>query len=411
MRPKRGQRQHQLGRFWLWQRLDSGTWCICWLERGRYGRHVTRRKTTPIRSDIGGPAPHEAIDALAAHQLEAGAQRLQPRTEALVENLMADWVKLHVSNLADPVRYINSTDHWAKFFDRERMAGRLTGAVTVADLTPQLQARFRTWRTEAGVGGHTISRDLAALRGALNWAWKNQRLEHAPFIADVPPHQKAPARDRVLTFEEIAAVLDHCVGRPEREHLIRFIVVELGTAGRPDAVLELTDKNIDLERGLIDPNHEGRVHGRKRRAIVPIARHVLPWVTGVKGKLIKYRVPIAKKNQVPDGPEFFERETKSIKTVWKAVCEDAGVKGASPKTLRHTMLTWLAMRGVPKEQRSALAGHTARDTTARNYEHLSPDYLRAAVDQVDAFFEELAKHTSAHLRYANDTEIEAAQAA
>jgi len=90
---------------------------------------------------------------------------------------------------------------------------------------------------------------------------------------------------------------------------------------------------------------------------------------------------------------------------------DVGVKGASPKTLWHTMLTWLAMRGVPKEQRSALAGHVAGDTTARNYEHLSPDYLRAAIDQIDAFFEELAKHTSAHLRYPNDTETEAARAA
>jgi integrase len=324
---------------------------------------------------------------------------------------MADWLKLHVSNLADPVRYTNSVDHWMSFFDRERIAGRLTGAVTAAELSPQLQARFRAWRAETGVGGHTISRDLAALRGTLNWAWKNQRLEHAPFVADVPPHQKAPARDRVLRFEEIAAILDQCVGRPEREHLIRFIVVELGTAGRPDAVLELTDKNIDLKRGLIDPNHEGRVHTRKRRAVVPVARHVLPWVSDVKGKLIKYRVPIAKKNQQPDGPEFFERETRSIKTVWKAVCKDADVKGASPKTLRHTMLTWLAMRGVPKEQRSALAGHVARDTTARNYEHLSPDYLGAAIDQIDAFFEELGTHTSAHLRYANDTETEAAHAA
>jgi integrase len=188
-------------------------------------------------------------------------------------------------------------------------------------------------------------------------------------------------------------------------------VVELGTAGRPDAVLELTDKNIDLKRQLIDPNHQGKVHARKRRAIVPIARHVLPWVADVKGKMIKYRVSIAKKNQTPDGPVFFERETRSIKTAWKAVCNDAGVVGASPKTLRHTMLTWLAMRGVPKEQRSALAGHVARDTTARNYEHLSPDYLRAAIDEIDAFFEELAKHTSAHLRYANDTEIEATEAA
>ena len=316
-----------------------------------------------------------------------------------------------VRSAVDPVRYANSVTHWMAFFDKERTSGRLPGAITVAELTPQLQARFQAWRAEAGVGGHTISRDLAALRGAVNWAWKNQILEHAPFIADVPPHQKAPARDRVLSFEEIATILDACAGRFDREHLIRFIVIELGTAGRPDAVIGLTDKNIDLKRGLINPTHEGRVHTRKRRAIVPIARHVLPWVTGIKGKLIKYRVPIAERNRVPGGPEFFERETKSIRTCWNKICADAEINGASPKTLRHTMLTWLAMRGVPKEQRNALGGHVARDTTARNYEHLSPDYLRAAVDQIDAFFDELSKHTHAHLRYANDTACEVAEAA
>ena len=297
------------------------------------------------------------------------------------------------------------------FFDLEHAAGRLSGSVTVAELTPQLQARFRIWRSEAGVGGHTISRDLAALRGTLNWAWKNQRLEHVPFIADVPAHQKAPARDRLLTFEEIAAILDCCVGRPEREHLIRFMVIELGTAGRPEAVLALTDKNIDVKRGLINPNHQGRLHTRKHRAIVPIARHVLPWVADVEGKLIKYRVPISDRNRLPGGPTYFERETKSIKTVWKAVCAEAGVEGATPKTLRHTMLTWLAMQGVPKEQRSALAGHVAKDTTARNYEHLSPDYLKGAIREIDAFFEELTKRTNVHLRYANDTQCQAARAA
>lgn len=50
-----------------------------------------------------------------------------------------------------------------------------------------------------------------------------------------------------------------------------------------------------------------------------------------------------------------------------------------------------------------LAGHAAQDTTAKNYEHLSPHYLRAAVAEIDAYFDELAKLTTAHLRYKNDT--------
>jgi hypothetical protein len=57
-------------------------------------------------------------------------------------------------------------------------------------------------------------------------------------------------------------------------------------------------------------------------------------------------------------------------------------------------------------KRQMLAGHRPQGTTAKNYEHLSPSYLRAAIVEVDAFFDELSKHTRAHLRYARDTQLE-----
>ena len=221
-------------------------------------------------------------------------------------------------------------------------------------------------------------------------------------FADVPSHQKAKARDRVMTFDEIGRMLDLCIDRPDREHLVRFIVLALGTAGRPEALLEVAQKDVNLADDLIDTSG-GKAHPRKRRPIVPIAKHVRPWIEGLEGKLIRYRIPIAEKNRVPGGPTQFERETRSIKNVWNAVCHDAGIEGATPKTLRHTMLTWLANRGVPAEQRQMLAGHSPQGATARNYELLSPDYLQAAIREVDALFGELAKHTKVPLRYTCDT--------
>lgn len=395
-----GKRQrHQIGDFWLWYRAGVGTWCICWLGRDERGRAVTRRKSIAARGGSPDAPPQEALDALAAHHLASCSPRKQARNEALVEAEMAEWLKHHVADLAAPDRYIYSVNKWQLFFSLERLQGRLIGGPTIADITPELLARFRTWRAQSGAGGHTVSRDLAALRGALNWSWKVQRIDHPPFIADVPAHQKAPPRSRVLTFEELGKILDACAGRPEREHLARFIVIELGTAGRPQAVLELTDANIDLERGLIDPNHPGRVHARKRRAIVPIAKAVRPWLAGISGKIIKYRVPVCRDNQEAGAPTHFERETMSIKKAWNAACADAGVTGATPKTLRHTMLTWLAEQGVPYEQRQMFAGHAPVGTTARNYEHLSPAYLKEAILQVDAFFDKLKEHTTALFLY------------
>jgi integrase len=312
-----------------------------------------------------------------------------------VEALFAEWLKYHVADLAAPDRYRYSVRHWFQFFEEERRAGRLVRSPIIADLTPELQRRFRDWRCAAGAGGHTISRDLAALRGALSFARKNQRIDRAPYIADVPMHLRGSPRDRVLSFEEIASILDACASKPHREHLVRFIAIELGTAGRPQAVLELTDANIDLRRNLIDPNQPGRTHARKRRAIVPIARAVRPWVTGITGKLIRYRVPVRGCCSGEQTVSYFERPTKSIRRSWGAACREAGVSGATPKTLRHTMLSWLAMRGVPAEQRRVFAGHCAQGTTARNYEHLSPTHLKNAVQEVDAFFTELRKYTSA----------------
>ncbi|MBA3669994.1 MAG: site-specific integrase [Sphingomonas sp.] len=312
-----------------------------------------------------------------------------------VQELISEWLKFHVSRLAAPQRYYYSATHLNTFFSDERRLGRLGDKVLVKDLTPEVQARFREWRSASGAGGHTVSRDLAALRGALTWAWKHQRIpKPPPFIADMPAHTRSQPRDRVLSQMEVAAIIDACAGRSDREHVIRFIVIELGTAGRPQAVLELEHTNIDFERNLINPNHPGRTHARKRRAIVPMARAVRPWVVGIEGKLIKYRVAVTR-SEAGEDTEFFERETKSIRRSWKAACEEAGVSGATPKTLRHTMLTWLAERGVPYEQRQILAGHSARGTTARHYEHLSPSYLKTAIEQVDAYFIELRKLTSA----------------
>ena len=306
-----------------------------------------------------------------------------------------DWLKLHVSTLAAPRRYADSAVLWSEFFAFEQRQGRLPPAVTVSTISPHLVQRFIAWRRAAGVGGHGISRDLAALRGALNWARKNQLVETVPFIADVPTREKPRSRDRVLSLQEVASIIEACAGIPEREHVLRYIVIALGTAGRPEAILELQDYNIDLKHGFIDPNHPGRIHDRKRRVIVPLSPYVRPWVQG-SGKIIRYRAPLALKNQVEGGPTHFEQDTASIKTAWTKICSELSIVGATPKTLRHTVLTWLAYQGVPKEQRSMIAGHLPSDTTSK-YEHLTPDYLRNAMAAIDHYFESLTAVTQGHL--------------
>ena len=156
---------------------------------------------------------HQSHSALSAPKpnlaATAGDRFLSEAEQCSVEDLIAEWLKFHVSLLAAPDRYHYSAAHLKTFFNDERRAGRLGDKVMVKDLTPELQARFREWRSASGVGGHTVSRDLAALRGALTWAWKHQRIERPPpFIADVPAHARANrAIDGLVLFRWDAPVL------------------------------------------------------------------------------------------------------------------------------------------------------------------------------------------------------------
>ena len=52
-----------------------------------------------------------------------------------------------------------------------------------------------------------------------------------------------------------------------------------------------------------------------------------------------------------------------------------------PYSLRHTYASWLVQAGVDLYKVAELIGHSTIEVTKR-YAHLSPDNLRAAVDQI-----------------------------
>jgi integrase len=65
---------------------------------------------------------------------------------------------------------------------------------------------------------------------------------------------------------------------------------------------------------------------------------------------------------------------------------------------RHHVGSWLAMKEVALDARMALLGHKTVKM-ARQYSHLSPDFLREAID----FFPEKLAQTNSRFRYDSDT--------
>ncbi|MDH7640466.1 tyrosine-type recombinase/integrase [Sphingomonas oryzagri] len=345
---------------------------------------------------------------------------------------MADWLLEHAEkHLADPVRYANGIAHWQAFFLEERKAGRLRGQPTVADINSRLVERFHDWRKAQGVGGHTISRDTAALRQPLNWAWKNNRIASAPFVPDVKAHEKTEPRDLVYSVEQLAAFLEAGWALEERQHIHLFAMIMLSTNGRVEAVLELD--SVQVQDGLIYFNAPGRKQTKKRRSIVPICPTLAPWLEDVNGKVIQWQKRFVDRET---GLPYFKRlPAESIKTAFEKTLiaanitehavDDEGnaiwlpprgrlgessmrpklVGLGSPNTLRHTTNTQMHARGVPEAQIEAAAGHRGEGTNKRHYRHLRPEYLRQFIDGVESLWADIGELTKVHLRYQRDTKI------
>lgn len=354
----------------------------------------------------------------------------------LIDDITRKWLAEHVAQLADGRRYADSVLVLQQFFDDRRARGLLNGPLVVSAINRAVVNDFVQWRKAQGVSTPTISRDLAALRGPINWAIREELLSHGPRIAEV----KGSKRHRELEYspEQVAAILDAAFALPERRHVHLYAMIHLSTHGRSEAILELEADQI--RDGLIFFNAPGREQTRKRRSIVPIAPTLAPWLEGLSGKVIRYRVPIAPAKRAEGGPAFLERDTFDISRAFEAcliaaqmanprlkIARQANDKDGqpiwlpprkklgetemrpkmvgigTPNTLRHTIHTWHQRRGVPQAQIDAAAGHSSERGSGANYTHLRPEYLREFIDSTEAFWAEVGKYTDAHLRYQCDT--------
>jgi len=429
----------QLGQFWLWYRRDRDDWNVCWLD----GR-VTRRKATGIGGDVE-PPPEAAREALADHwgQARIVEQRLAPvgalpPGEVLLPEITLAWIEQHVAHLEAPERYLDSVDVLERFWSHLAENGLLPAPLTVGAITPGIVDMFIAWRAAEGASPPTISRDLAALRGPIQWGLKHQRLTAAPRIRDVKGRKKA--KELEWSPEQIAAILDAAIAEEGRRHVHLFTMIMLSTHARSEAVLELVAED-QIRKGRIHFLRPGEEQTRKRRPIVPICPTLAPWLDGVKGKVIRYRVPTSARTRAAGGPEWFERPTDDIGNAFAGVLlaahatrPDLGLAekvrdaaGAlawlpprrklgetearpklrpigSPNVLRHSIHTWHKTWGVPDAQINAAAGHSEEGTGA-NYTHLRPEYLREYIESTEAFWAAVGEHTDAHLRYQRDTKV------
>lgn len=136
----------------------------------------------------------------------------------------------------------------------------------------------------SSVSNATIRKQLATLNSPLRWAWEQR------WITGLPPMHYPPAdsaRDRKLTSQEVARLIEIASSYPTERHLKLCILLSLFTPANRYAISNLTWDRVDFTRGTIA--FDGR--GDQRRLVAEmndVVRAAMTEASGIRDPECKY---------------------------------------------------------------------------------------------------------------------------
>lgn len=251
------------------------------------------------------------------------------------------------------------------------------GHLPLAQLTRRAVLDYTEGRLAEGVQPQTARRELVSLRAALRLAWRDGAIDRVPPIP-MPPHSKR--RERVLSREEIRALLSATAPRPRLHMFLRLLIA---TCARVSAVCELTWAKIDTGRRIIDLRSDSAKAGRmKGRAVVRITpkmvTHLLAYRDAPEAQQGRGRRP-------KPGARVVGLAVTTVRGQLKHAAALAGVEGVTPHVIRHSVATHLIAEGVPLAIVSKMLGHASVSITADVYGHLQPSHMDGAAEALDAW--------------------------
>jgi integrase/recombinase XerD len=228
---------------------------------------------------------------------------------------------------------------------------------------------------EAGKSSQTLSKQISHVRGLLEYAYRNGRLDRNVLEGFHLQDSTKRQLPRVLSQEEARKLVNACRSKTKQDRKERIIILLLYGCGlRTSELCNVNVQDIDQERReLLVRKGKGDI---QRKVPVPegVWTELLAYICargGKRGALLKtetrharYRVHLVGKTV---------RETS----------RRAGLQtGITPKVLRHSFATHLMEAGVDIGMISQLMGHRSPRETGI-YLHSGKTSRRNAVERLD----------------------------
>ena len=399
---KRKDRPGQLGDFWLSRRKNSAMWCRTWFDE---------RTRQTKRASLGTEDFSEAEIKLAEWVVTNGEMRGNRPESVALETVLVRYYQNHAihQRSAEQARY--ALRRWSDSFPE----------ALVSDVTPARLRAFADAMRAEGLSSGYVRRTLAIGQAAINRAQREGEITAVPRI-DLSIAPEGEPRERLLSPEEVLRLFDAA----ESDHAFLYLMLAFGTAARPEAILELTAAQVDVENRLIRLNPPGRSQNKKRRPTIPMCESLVPWLTGLlAGPVVRYtpQLPegIAERTKATPKPRALAgirttinrlkararqrlrdeaarlasraRRTGRRGEAW-TLLQEARQKGdalleITAYTIRHTVASEMRRRGVPVWEVAGFLGHSSGYRTTERYAKFGPDHLSQAVRAIDAYFADL----------------------
>lgn len=297
-------------------------------------------------------------------------------TDPLIESCIDLWLEQQVVNFTPgiQVRFKSLMKNVKKYF----------GKMKVSEVTRGHSKEYYSLRQKATIGhskaaDSTVRLELSELRAVLNFMVKkveprSRRIttQILPYI-DLPPDSKP--RDRVVTIEEEEKYLDfahngnyngHGVRRTNRVHRMQtFLILAIETASRKSAIINLRWPMVDFNKKLLNFLPAGEHQTHKKRPTIPMSDMVINFLKPIYDQRVN---------------DYVLESTTDVSSGMQRVNSLLGIEGVTPHTFRHTWATRAAEDGVPMKTIADFMGDT-EETVRNNYLHLSPEYLKGAINR------------------------------
>lgn len=371
---------HIVGPYWLDHRPDgkSPFWQAAWYDQQA---NTVRYRSTRCR-DL-----KPAIDWLDAFYQTEKAKGPQSSDALVAPQIMLYWHE-HGSKAVKPGQIASSLRQFLAFLFQRKQ-----GAITFDEVKPALFREFREWRmkphayeikwegrtykwSSKGVNGESVQRNLDDVRAALNHAENEERITRAPKVEAVPQALRSPERKRRLSIAELGSMVGYAVAG-EDILLLRFILGQFFTLGRPEAVMKWhIGKQVDWDLGIIDTHPPGAPLTKKRNPVLPIPEGFRDWLRGTNGLWLPGRRG--------------DRPTAGLRTKWRTMRRALDLDDeVIAKTIRRTVASRLRARKIHNDDYRVAMGHLLPGKASRHYIVEDPDYLADVKREIDALWIEV----------------------